>query len=168
MQSKHIRTTYPLLPVQPTITLSGLAEWLRAHTLVLLPVAALVVRRAVLHQLAAAANQAGQSLVAPGAVLRAEVATLDTAFAATLGPAQGQNVAVVREADVALDPVAHLLRTRPSPISVPDLLLRARGEYCRGLGTLLREPNELAAIVCAAGVRAAAGKVVVHVRRGDE
>ncbi len=109
MQSERTRTVCPLLPVQHTAESLRLSEGLSACTLVFFPVPALVIRRAVLHELAAAADKSSEGLATPGTVIRTVIAAFDAALAAALGPARGQSVTLVREADVALDPVAHLL-----------------------------------------------------------
>ena len=126
----------------------------------LLPVLALMFRRAVLDQLAFAADlSAHRRLCSIGA--RAHPTPGRRALTAAL-PAAMRDI-LLRECDVAFDPIAHLARTYAAAAGAGALEREDDG----AVEAVAGEADHLA-VLCAAGVRAAGGEVCEYVGGGDE
>jgi hypothetical protein len=128
---------------------------LGAHAFVLLPVLALVLKRAVLDEAALAACLAHDLGAA-----RVDAAALGPLGAPTIAP--GDRDALLAETHLAVDPVAHL----PPLDALAEAAAALNVEDLRALGPAPREADHLA-VVGAARVRAAGRVVEEEVRRGD-
>lgn len=131
----------------------SLKRALGTHALVFLPILALMVERTVLDEAALAARLAHN--------LRAT--RIDAALGALGAPTVAPDRdALVVEAHLAVDPVAHLPAL--DALAIPPTALDVK--HLRTLGAAPREADHLA-VVCAARIRAASGVVEEEVRSGD-
>jgi hypothetical protein len=122
----------------------------------LFPVLALVLRRAVLDQLALATNL---STYRRASGIRAPFPTRGRALAAF------PNRRALCERDVAIDPIAHL--TCPHTPKGPALAAPFQREHSRAVEAMPRESYHFA-VLCAAWVGAARWEIEENVGRGDE
>jgi hypothetical protein len=122
----------------------------------LFPVLALVLRRAVLDQLALAANL---STYRRASGVRAPFPTRGRALATF------PNRRVLCKCDVAIDPVAHLTCTHTP--KGPALAAPLQREHSRAVEPMPRESYHLA-VLCAAWVGAARWEIEENVGRGDK